>query len=60
MMWVPRVEKIADVVACLSSDLGMPSTKGVVGSLYFRGIGSVMSTRYGLSSKRETTKRLRL
>jgi hypothetical protein len=57
MMWLPLVLKMADVVACLSSEVGVLGAMGRVGMMYLVSMGEVMSTRLGLSSKRETTKR---
>lgn len=58
-MWEPDEEKIAAVVAWRESGvLGRGgSVRGVVGMRCLIGMGEVMSTRRGRSSKRETTKR---
>ena len=46
MMWFPKTEKMADVVACLLSEFEMPSSvSGVVGKTRLTGIESVVSTK---------------
>jgi len=46
MMWLPVFEKIATQVDCFASLAEIASSvKGVVGSLSFLGLDSVMSTR---------------
>lgn len=51
MMWLPCTEKMAEVVDCLVDDF---SLSGSDGSLCLMGISSLISTRKGWSSKRET------